>query len=124
VDEGELIQEAVVREVREETSVEAEPLGVVGIWQRKKEGGDIVSITFLMEWLSGEPCPDGQEVLEARFWELEDIESASNIGPTSKVCSLLARQSDLANAILTEVDVPGRSGEGFVLLAREGLSQR
>jgi hypothetical protein len=93
-------------------------LGILGIWQNR-EGEGVVSVTFLMKWVSGEPCPDRQEVLCARFWKLEDIESTLNVGPTSKVCALLARQPDIAATVLREVNVHNKSGPDFVLFARD-----
>lgn len=73
LDPGETLDEAVVREVREETAIEAEPRGIVGVRSRYTERGTDTYLVWLMHYLSGTPEGDGREIEHARFMTLDEI---------------------------------------------------
>lgn len=77
VEPGELIDEAVKREVREETGVEVEVEGVIAmrhmIYDWKGETRSEVYTVFLTNWRSGEPRPDGIETEAVRFVSLNEL---------------------------------------------------
>jgi ADP-ribose pyrophosphatase YjhB (NUDIX family) len=69
----ESVEECARRESREETGLELELAGLVGIFSRPApQGPGIVSIVFRGRIVGGELTP-GHEVLEARFVPLEAI---------------------------------------------------
>jgi len=80
VEEGESEAEAAVREVREETGIDAEviaPVDTVDYWYRWKgpEGSVLIHkrVTyFLMRYVSGDVRNHGWEVDEARWFPLEE----------------------------------------------------
>ncbi|MEX0644241.1 MAG: NUDIX hydrolase [Parvularculaceae bacterium] len=70
---GEAIEDAVRREVREETGVEIRILGLIGVFEalpREAEGdgrrGHVVLVDYAAEWLSGEPIA-GDDAADAAF---------------------------------------------------------
>ncbi|MCL5962708.1 MAG: NUDIX domain-containing protein [Chloroflexi bacterium] len=73
VDRQESLPDAAKREILEETGVEAEVVGAIGIRQRVSEGDNNLVITFLMKWKAGEPRADQVEVDGAEFLSLEEI---------------------------------------------------
>ena len=78
---GETIQEALKREVREETALdvlEAEPMGVYSGPKQKftYPNGDEIqnfSMAFLVRRWAGQPTPDGVETCDVRFFPLNDL---------------------------------------------------
>ena len=80
IDPGETQLQAAIREVREETGVEAELLGELGevrYWYRR--GGRPVPKTvvfYLFRYLSGDPADHDEEVEEARWIDLEEAQRA------------------------------------------------
>jgi len=56
VDEGEKIEDAVKRELREETSLEIEPTDILGVYSdpSRDPRGHRISITFIAKLVSGE----------------------------------------------------------------------
>jgi 8-oxo-dGTP diphosphatase len=79
LDPGETLDLAAAREVREETSVEARPLGVMGVRSRYDGLNTDTYILWLLEYLSGEPVPDGREVDDTRFLPYDEIEQRDDV---------------------------------------------
>jgi ADP-ribose pyrophosphatase YjhB (NUDIX family) len=69
-DEG--LHEAVAREIKEETGVDAEVIGVVGLRQRISPNDNNLVVNFLLRPLAGEPMPDNVEVDGASYFALEE----------------------------------------------------
>ena len=75
VEPDETIEQAVVREVREEAGVTGEVQGVIGLRNRcEPDIGNSLYIVLLMTPLRGEPTPDMEEVDRAEYLTLEQIE--------------------------------------------------
>lgn len=62
----ERLDQTAVREVREETGVEAEVVDVIGLRTWYTERGGAVFVLFRMRPLGGNPTPDGVEVIRAQ----------------------------------------------------------
>ncbi|MCL5961169.1 MAG: NUDIX domain-containing protein [Chloroflexi bacterium] len=85
VERHESMVDAVRREIREETGVEAEVIGAVGVRQRVSDVDNNLVVTFLMNWRSGEAVPDGVEVDEARFVPPDEILADPDVIDLTKV---------------------------------------
>ncbi len=78
VETGELLEEAVVREVREETGLTVAPIGLAGYREaivRDAEGRverHFLILAFAARWLDGEPVLN-EELGEARWLRPEEI---------------------------------------------------
>ena len=80
VETGETTKEAVIREVREETGLEIEPVRLVEVFERILRDQDsrvqyhFVLIDYLCRPISGEAQP-GSDVTEVQWAKLDDVES-------------------------------------------------
>ena len=78
VEVGETLVEAVMREVREETALEVEPVGIAGYREAigRDAGGRVerhyVILPFAARWLAGEPVLN-EELSEAMWLDPPDI---------------------------------------------------
>ena len=85
VEPDETIEQAVVREVREEAGVTGEVQGVIGLRNRcDPDIGNSLYIVLLMKPLSGEPTPDMEEVDRAEYLTLEQIEQLEQVQPINR----------------------------------------
>ncbi len=66
VEYGETLEDALLREVREETGVEIALTGLIGVYQSIEPETHFVMIDWCADWISGEPCAD-DDALEACF---------------------------------------------------------
>jgi 8-oxo-dGTP diphosphatase len=73
VEPGETLDQAVLREIAEETGIRAIVRGIVGVRTRCDGPRSDTYVMFLLDWSAGEPSPDGQEIDEARFFTLEEL---------------------------------------------------
>lgn len=96
VDLGETLQAAVVREVREETHIEAEPLVLVKVLDRifrDKEGRVVyhyVLVDFLCRPTRGEIIP-GSDALDAQYVPIAELPSLHILPATHEVILQAAR---------------------------------
>jgi ADP-ribose pyrophosphatase YjhB (NUDIX family) len=81
IEQFELIQETIRREVLEEAGVEATVKRVIALRDQPR-GIHNIYIAFEMEYVGGEPRPDGVEVDAAGFFSLEEIETMNVAGFT------------------------------------------
>ncbi len=70
---GETLDQAVVREVSEETGIQAVVRGVLGLRTRCDGPRTDTYVMFLLDWVAGEPQADGQEIDDARFFSLAQL---------------------------------------------------
>jgi len=71
VNRGEVLEEAAVREVLEEFSVDVRLTGLVGVYSER--GDPVVLIVYAGTVEAGEPQPDGHEVSEIQRFALEAL---------------------------------------------------
>jgi 8-oxo-dGTP diphosphatase len=80
IEPGETARSAALREVREETGIEAELVGLVDVHEViLRQSGDTLTAHYLIvvfcgRWTAGAPTPGG-DAAAARFVRLEDLDS-------------------------------------------------
>ncbi len=93
IEPGERAAEAALRELREETGVEAEIVGLVdvvdGVFPEAQR--HYVLIDYAAEWRSGEPVA-GDDATEARFVPVGDVEGLVEWDETRRVIALAVGQ--------------------------------
>ncbi len=74
VEPGEPVRAAALRELKEETGVEAELLGLVEVVDGLFPDRHYVLIDFAARWVSGEPQA-GDDAMDARFFNPSEIQN-------------------------------------------------
>ncbi|MBI5567445.1 MAG: NUDIX domain-containing protein [Chloroflexi bacterium] len=100
----ETLDEAVIRELREETGIEARVLGVVGVRSRWGEAGGGVLVIFRCELVSGEPQADDYEISATEFFDADQIAALSPVFPLSREIGLRVLYDNTVG--LSETEVP------------------
>jgi ADP-ribose pyrophosphatase YjhB (NUDIX family) len=91
VEAGETLTDAVVREVREETALEIEPIILAGFREtilhdkENKVSRHFVILCFAARWLSGEPVPDLSEISEAVWRHPDELKSLKTTQGLSEI---------------------------------------
>lgn len=73
IEQHEPIDETIVREVYEESGIHARVQEIIAVRDQPRNIHNVY-IAFRMEYLEGEPVPDGLEADEAGFFSLEEME--------------------------------------------------
>ena len=76
---GETIGEAARREALEETGLIVEPLELISVRSRIKDGKNDIYVTFMVRIVGGELRPDGKEIAEVRYFSLEEMEKRTDV---------------------------------------------
>ncbi len=86
IEPGERAVDAALRELREETGVEAEITGLIDVVDGlfPEAGQHYVLIDYAARWLSGEPAGGG-DALEARFVALDEVETLIDWSETRRI---------------------------------------
>jgi 8-oxo-dGTP diphosphatase len=89
VEFGETVEGAALRELHEETGVEAELLGLLAVVDGifPEHGRHYVLVDFLARWVAGEPRP-GDDAAEARFWPIDEAVALVAWDETKRVIRL------------------------------------
>lgn len=108
VDRDETLDAAVVREVREETGVEASVQGVLAVRSRWDDTNSTY-VVFLMRPEAGDPSP-GEEVDRAEYFTLSEIDALDPVPEINR--AIAARALGVSRNVLypAEVESP-RGGE-------------
>ncbi|MCQ6560104.1 NUDIX domain-containing protein [Paenibacillus mendelii] len=94
VEQTELIHETIRREVMEEAGIDAVVTTVVAFRDQPRMIHNVY-IAFAMDYVGGEPVPDGIEVDAAGFYSLEEMASMNVAGFTKWLVHIaLQRKSD------------------------------
>jgi ADP-ribose pyrophosphatase YjhB (NUDIX family) len=114
IEPDETLEAAVVREVAEESGVQAEVVGVLGIRSRfNPDNGNSTYVVMLMRAISGEPTPDGKETDQAGYFTLEEIMGLGQVPPINLEVARRVLASD--HSILTPVKVTNPAGGTYML---------
>ncbi len=101
------LDEAVKRELREETGIEVEVLGVVGMRTRYTEKHGAVLVIFRCALASGAPKVDDYEISAAEFFDAEQIRALESVFPLS--CEMALRVLEDDSNGQTEREMPPTS---------------
>lgn len=93
IEPGERAIVAALRELREETGVEAEITGLLDVVDGlfPEAGRHFVLIDYAARWLSGEPVA-GDDALEARFVPLDQADALLDWSETRRIIALAVAQ--------------------------------
>jgi ADP-ribose pyrophosphatase YjhB (NUDIX family) len=89
VEIDESIEAAVIREVYEETSIKATPIGIIGIrhmlqiLNENDVSNELLTI-WELKYEEGNPKPDGREIIEAAFFQIDELLNSPEIGGWTK----------------------------------------
>jgi 8-oxo-dGTP diphosphatase len=91
IEPGERAMDAALRELREETGVEAEITGLIDVVDGlfPEAGRHYVLIDYAARWLSGEPVA-GDDAAEARFVGMDEIETLIDWSETLRIIRMAA----------------------------------
>ena len=91
IEPGERAMDAALRELREETGVEAEITGLIDVVDGlfPEAGRHYVLIDYAARWLSGEPVA-GDDAAEARFVALDEVEAVIDWSETRRIIRIAA----------------------------------
>ncbi len=89
VEPSESVVQTLEREVLEETGVTGLAGPLLSVRHRVAKGANDTFLVFRMDYGSGEPRPDGQEVSAAEFVSMAELASAADSAPFTK--AILAR---------------------------------
>ena len=93
IEPGERTEDAALRELREETGVEARINRLIAVVDGifPEAGRHYVLIDFAADWVSGEPVA-GDDAMEARFVPLDQVEALVDWSETRRVIALAAER--------------------------------
>ncbi|MEO1659950.1 MAG: NUDIX hydrolase [Pseudomonadota bacterium] len=101
VEPGESVRAAALRELKEETDVEADLVGLIDVVDAifENKAGDLITrhyvlIDFVAHWISGTPVA-GDDAADARFFHLSDIASLQMWDETLRVIDAAAARLGL-----------------------------
>jgi ADP-ribose pyrophosphatase YjhB (NUDIX family) len=113
----ERLDQAVRREVREETGLESEVIDLIGLANRCSQAGGLIGVVYRLRPLSGRAAPDGAEVDRIGWFSPAQIAAldARELEPASRNTAIVALQSNVG--LLEDGRFPLRSQEfrGFLL---------
>ena len=92
VEEGEALDQAVIREVLEETGVVIKPLGITGVYYNATK--QLLSVVFKAKYISGNIAIQAEEIKEAAFVKLTPV----NIEEYITRPNMISRTLDSMNA--------------------------
>ncbi|MBX6341098.1 MAG: NUDIX domain-containing protein [Thermomicrobiaceae bacterium] len=118
VDPGETLDAAVAREVLEETGVAARPVGIVGVRSRHDGPHTDTYVLWRLDYLEGEPRPDGRENDDARFFTLAELEAREDVTYLARYVArrvLSGAVRPLAPVVDYEYVLPGATPDSWKL---------
>lgn len=113
VEPDETIEVTIQREVLEETGVVADTEGLIAVRSRVLAHENSLYLIFLLRTATEQTQPDGVEILEARFFPLEEVQTLPNVTPMTRLIAARAAQS--AFHMLQPAQIPPYARSEFVL---------
>jgi len=98
----ETLDEAITREIREETGVEVTVQDVIGVRTRHDKAGAVLVI-FRATLVAGTPVADGREISDAQFFDAEQITALEPVFPLSRELGLRALHHDARGLVETGI---------------------
>jgi 8-oxo-dGTP diphosphatase len=91
IEPGERAMDAALREVREETGIEAEITGLIDVVDGlfPEAGRHYVLIDYAARWLTGEPVA-GDDAVDARFAPLDEVDALIDWSETRRIIRMAA----------------------------------
>lgn len=111
IEQLEPIEETIRREVLEESGVEAVVTGVTALRDQPRAIHNVY-IAFAMEYVGGEPAPDGIEVDAAGFFSLEEMENM-DVAPFTQWLADVAFRGQTEGLLKDEEPVVPLNGYGL-----------
>lgn len=111
IEQLEPIEETIVREVMEEAGVEAVVTGVAALRDQPRDIHNVY-IAFTMDYVSGEPVPDNNEVDAAGFFSLEEM-AEMNIAPFTRWLADVAFHGRTGGLLKDEAPIVPLNGYGL-----------
>ena len=99
----ETLDEAVRRELREETGLEIHVQDVIGVRTRYQEDGGAVLVIFRASVASGIPQADNYEISAAEFFDAAQIAALDPVFPLSRTLGLEALKSETIGLVETTI---------------------
>lgn len=112
IEQDERIDTAAIRELREETGLEGEVEGIVGVRSRVLAREHSLYVVVKMRPVGGTLRPDGVEVDDARFFSPDEIALLPDVTPFSRWLALQAGRGTLP--LFTQATVEGASDGRWV----------
>lgn len=108
IEQFEMIHETIQREVLEESGVEAVVKSVVAVRDQPRNIHNVY-IAFTMDYVKGEPVPDGIEVDAAGFYTLQEMEGM-NVAPFTRWLVDVAVQAKTVGLVADEQPIVPLAG--------------
>ncbi|WP_240762262.1 NUDIX hydrolase [Paenibacillus thalictri] len=116
IEQHEPIEKTIVREVMEETGVTATVRGIVALRDQPRDIHNVY-VAFAMDYVDGEPVPDGVEVDAAGFFSLEEMKQMQVAGFTQWLVDI-AIHGDMQGLLPDKEPNAPFQGSGFSNLRR------
>lgn len=110
VEPHESVAMTLEREVREETSIAGRAGPLVSVRNRVTEDVNDTFLVFSMDYVSGEPKPDGVEVSAAAFVPTDELATSPESAPFTK--AMIEKGLRARGMRITEYTPPGPRKEG------------
>lgn len=111
IEQHEPIRATIEREVEEEAGVVGRAVGIVAVRDQPRDIHNVY-LAFAMEYVSGEPKPDGYEVDAAGFFGPEEMETM-NVAPFTRWLVDVAFKSPVSGLTVDEEPIVPLPGAGL-----------
>lgn len=115
VEPKESVVATLEREVQEETGIVGRAGDLLGVRHRVADGINDTFLIFRMDYVSGDPRPDGVEVSAAAFVPEAELSAASDSAPFTK--AMIERATHVRGMRLSDYrpPTPFKEGESYLL---------